>query len=75
MWILQKKLQIDGVVEFAYYSETSQAEANRDLSAAKSFETAEQAREFITTQALKGWEPIQYKDPGASALQPWELEK
>ena len=75
MWMLQKKVLVGGLQVYAYFSESSEADVNRDLSAAKKFETEAQAAEFIDANALRGWSPIKYNEPGASALQPWELEK
>jgi hypothetical protein len=75
MWILEKKVIVNDLQELAYFSETSDATLNRDISAAKEFKTEAQALEFIAAHALKEWHPIQYNDPGATALQPWELEK
>jgi hypothetical protein len=75
MWILQKQVSIGGLSVYAYFSETSEAEVNRDLSAAKAFETEAAALQFRDDNALKGWSPVKYSDPGARALQPWELEK
>ncbi|HEY4334788.1 MAG TPA: hypothetical protein VGM89_02795 [Puia sp.] len=75
MWILQKQMMVGGLAVYAYFSETSEADVNRDLSAAKEFETEAEAIEFRNTQALQDWSPIKYTDPGATALKPWELEK
>jgi hypothetical protein len=75
MWMLQKQVLVGGLQVYAYFSETSQADVNRDLSAAKEFETEAQAVEFRDARAMIGWSPIKYNDPGAGALEPWELEK
>ncbi len=75
MWMLQKQVLIGDLQVYAYFSETSEADVNRDLSAAKEFESEAQAIEFRDSHSLTGWSPIKYSDPGASALQPWELEK
>ena len=73
MWILQKQLLIDGLTVYAYYSETSTADLNRDLLAAKTFDTIADATEYQTTRGLQGWQPVRNAQPGAS--EPWELEK
>jgi len=73
--MLQKKASVGGAEVWAYYSEISEADINRNLSDAKKFNTEAEANEFRNTNKLQGWSAIQYNDPGASALRPWELEK
>jgi len=75
MWFLQKQVSVDGLTVYAYFSESSGADVNRDISAAKEFKTEAEATEFRNANSMKDWSPIKYSDPGASALQPWELEK
>ena len=75
MWMLQKQVLIGGLQVYAYYSESSEADVNRDLSAAKQFDSEAQAIGFRDDHAMRDWSPVKYTDPGATALQPWELEK
>jgi hypothetical protein len=71
MWVLCKQTLVGGATVDDFYSETSQAHVNSNLSEAKKFESEEQAIIFRDAHSLRGWAAVHYASPEDTRSRKW----